>query len=92
MISRTPPKVPGETQDLGVYLLRQLRDHYQDLLDIYSGDAEVGDTITFVGADATWRLHIANSDDVTATVEAGDFLVQRWIDDEWKTANSFREA
>ena len=79
MISSTPQKVPEGQRDLQVYLLKILRDHYQDLLDIYSGEAELGDSIILVGEDSKWRLYVD-----------GEFLrAQKWVDDEWKTANSF---
>lgn len=67
MISREIQKVPEGKNALSVFLRKILRDHYQDLLDIYKGEAEV-----------EGKLHIVTLTDETDWITTWDkrfFLV-----------------
>lgn len=78
MVSRAIPNVPDDPGELGRFLAKVLRAHYQDIKTLFPG---VGlepdmDKITFFLAGVQWRLRIVGD----------DLQIQKLVGDTWTEA------
>ena len=83
MISRGVPNLPKEPASLATEVRRILRDHFQDIRDISTGEAAFEQIIIDSGddGDTDWRL----------IVVSGDLKIQKKTSgsDTWKDSRTF---